>query len=127
MNTDLHRLDRVTEQIIGCAFQVANGLGSGFLEKVYENALVIELLRAGLRIEQQKSIPVLYRKQVVGDYIADLLIENSVLVELKATKLLDEIHMAQCLNYLRAANLRLCLLINFGRPKIEVKRIINGF
>ncbi|MCH8887148.1 MAG: GxxExxY protein [SAR324 cluster bacterium] len=127
MNTDLHRLDRVTEQIIGCAFQVANGLGSGFLEKVYENALVIELLRAGLRIEQQKSIPVLYRKQVVGDYIADLLVENSVLVELKATKLLDEIHMAQCLNYLRAANLRLCLLINFGRPKIEVKRIINGF
>ena len=127
MNTDLHRLDRVTEQIIGCAFQVANGLGSGFLEKVYENALVIELLRAGLRIEQQKSIPVLYRKQVVGDYIADLLIENSVLVELKAMKLLDEIHMAQCLNYLRAANLRLCLLINFGRPKIEVKRIINGF
>ena len=127
MNTDLHRLDRVTEQIIGCAFQVANGLGSGFLEKVYENALVIELLRAGLRIEQQKSIPVLYRKQVVGDYIADLLVENSVLVELKATKLLDEIHMAQCLIYLRAANLRLCLLINFGRPKIEVKRIINGF
>ena len=127
MNTDLHRLDRVTEQIIGCAFQVANGLGSGFLEKVYENALVIELLRAGLRIEQQKSIPVLYRKQVVGDYIADLLVENSELVELKATKLLDEIHMAQCLNYLRAANLRLCLLINFGRPKIEVKRIINGF
>ena len=127
MNTDLHRLDRVTEQIIGFAFQVANGLGSGFLEKVYENALVIELLRAGLRIEQQKSIPVLYRKQVVGDYISDLLVENSVLVELKATKLLDEIHMAQCLNYLRAANLRLCLLINFGRPKIEVKRVINGF
>ncbi len=127
MNTDLHRLDRVTEQIIGYAFQVANGLGSGFLEKVYENALVIELLHAGLRIEQQKSIPVFYRKQVVGDYIADLLVEDSVLVELKATKLLDEIHMAQCLNYLRAANLRLCLLINFGRPKIEVKRIINGF
>ena len=75
----------------------------------------------------QKSIQVKYDGQVVGDYISDLIVENLVLVELKATQSLDEIHMAQCLNYLKAANLRLCLLINFGRPKIEVKRIMNGF
>ncbi len=79
MNTDLHRLDRVTEQIIGCAYQVANVLGSGFLEKVYEDALVIELLPAGLRIEQQKSIPVFYHRQVAGGYTAHLLVEDSVL------------------------------------------------
>lgn len=127
MNTDTHELDRITEKIIGCAFQVSNDLGSGFLEKVYENALVIELSHASLRIEQQKSIRVIYHGKVVGDYIADLVVEDSVLVELKAVKSLDEIHMAQCLNYLKAANLRLCLLINFGRPKIEVKRIMNGF
>lgn len=127
MNTDKHRLNNVTEKIIGCAFQVSNGLGSGFLEKVYENALVIELSHAGLRVEQQKTIKVFYDGQVVGDYMADMLVEELVLVELKTTKSLDEIHMAQCLNYLKAAKLRLCLLINFGRPKIEVKRIINGF
>ena len=76
MNTDKHRLDQTTEKIIGCAFQVANGLGSGFLEKVYENALVIELSQAGLRVEQQKSIKVIYAGQVVGDYMADLLVEE---------------------------------------------------
>lgn len=127
MNTDLHRLDFVTEKIIGCAFKVSNVLGSGFLEKVYENALVIELVKAGLRYHQQKTIPVFYDGQVVGDYIADMLVEDLVLVELKTTKSLEEIHMAQCLNYLKAINLRLCLLINFGRPKVEVRRIINGF
>ena len=127
MNTDKHGLDEITQKIIGCAFQVSNGLGAGFLEKVYENALVIELSQASLRVEQQKSIQVIYGGQVVGDYIADLVVADSVLVELKAVKSLDEIHMAQCLNYLKAANLKLCLLINFGRPKIEVKRIMNGF
>lgn len=127
MKTDKHGLDEITQKIIGCAFQVSNGLGAGFLEKVYENALVIELSQASLRVEQQKSIQVIYGGQVVGDYIADLVVADSVLVELKAVKSLDEIHMAQCLNYLKAANLKLCLLINFGRPKIEVKRIMNGF
>ena len=127
MNADRRSLNRITEKIIGCAHKVANVLGSGFLEKVYENALAIELTNAGLFVERQKPIAVTYDGQIVGDYLADLLGENSVLVEMKAVKSLDEIHMAQCLNYLKAANPTLCLLINFGKPKIEVKRLVKGF
>ena len=125
MNADSHRLDRLTEKIIGCAYRVS--LGSGFLEKVYENAMAIELNNAKLDVAQQKSINVLYDGKIVGEYIADLLVENSVLVELKATRALDDIHMAQCLNYLKATGLKVCLLINFGKPRIEVKRIVNRF
>ncbi len=127
MNADAHRLDRITEKIIGCAYRVANSLGPGFFEIVYENALAIELNNARLAAAQQKSINVLYDGKIVGEYVADLLVENSVLVELKATRALDEIHMAQCLNYLKATGLKVCLLINFGQPKIEVKRIVNRF
>ena len=126
MNADEHRWDRVTESIIGCAYKVSNVLGAGFLERVYENALAIELRNAGLHIEQQRPLKVLYDGEIVGDYIADLLVEDAVLVELKATKSIDDIHLAQCLNYLRASKLQVCLLINFGRPRVEVKRIINS-
>ena len=127
MNADSHRLDRLTEKIIGCAYRMANSLGSGFLKKVYENALAIELTNAQIAVAQQKSINVLYDGKIVGEYIADLLVENSVLVELKATRALDEIPMAQCLNYLKATGLKVCLLINSGQPRIEVKRIVNRF
>ena len=127
MNADSRQLDDLTQKVIGCSYKVANVLGSGFLEKVYENALTLELRKAGIGVEQQKAIKVYYGERVVGDYVADLLVEDSVLVELKATKALDENHMAQCLNYLKAANLKVCLLINFGRPRIQVKRIVNGF
>jgi len=125
MHTDEHRLNEITETIIGCAYAVANTLGSGFLEKVYENALALELRAAGLLVEQQKAIEVRYRNTVVGEYIADLLVENRVLVELKAVKELDDIHLAQCLNYLKATGLKVCLLINFGSPKVQVRRISN--
>ena len=101
MNADARRLDELTEKIIGCAYKVANGLGAGFLEKVYEKSLSIELRKTGLHVEQQQPITVFYDGQVVGDFIADLLVAEMVLVELKATKTLDEIHMAQCLNYLK--------------------------
>ena len=126
MHTDEHksRTDRVTEKIIGCAFTVSNRLGCGFLEKVYENALVIELRKAGLRVAQQQLMKVLYDEVVVGTYLADMVVEDSVLVEIKAVKLLDEIHSAQCLNYLKATGLPLCLLINFGRPRVDIKRLI---
>jgi len=126
MHTDVHKseIDRVTEKIIGCAFTVGNRLGCGFLEKVYENALVIELRRAGLHIAQQQLMKVLYDEVVVGTYLADVVVEDSVLVEIKAVKLLDEIHSAQCLNYLKATGLPLCLLINFGRPRVDIKRLI---
>jgi GxxExxY protein len=97
------------------------------LEKVYENALVIELQKAGLDCKQQHAIQVLYDGTVVGDFFADILVNNEIILELKAVKALDEIHQAQCMNYLRATNLSVCLLINFGNPKVEIKRIVNHF
>ncbi len=123
MNTDKHRLNQITEKIIGCAYMVSNELGCGFLEKVYENALVYELRNAGIRVNQQHNIQVSYDNVIVGEYVADLLVEECVLVELKAAKALDEIHLAQCLNYLKATGLNICLLLNFGKPRVEIKRI----
>ncbi len=124
MHTEEAELRRVSERIIGCAFAVANTLGSGFVEKVYENALALELRDAGLAVEQQRSAVVKYKGTTVGEYVADLPVEGSVIVELKAVKGLDDIHRAQCLNYLKATGLRLCLLINFGRLRLEIKRLV---
>ena len=120
-------VDKVTERIIGCAYRVSNKLGSGFLEKVYENALALELRNNGLRVDQQHGIQVRYEGAVVGEFVTDLLVEDCVIVELKAAKALDEIHLAQCLNYLKATGLAVCLLINFGRPKAQIKRIVNNY
>jgi GxxExxY protein len=125
MSTEEPGLNKLTEKIIGCAYDVANTLGTGFLEKVYENGLRIDLERAGLAVLQQHPIPVFYRGEVVGDYYADLLVESGVIIELKAVKALDEIHMAQCLNYLKATGLKICLLINFGKSRIEIKRVVQ--
>ncbi|MEE8397246.1 MAG: GxxExxY protein [bacterium] len=83
--------------------------------------------KAGLKFEKQKAIKIYYDGQIVGDHVLDLLVEGAVIVELKATKTLDEIHMAQCLNFLKATNLKICLLINFGRPRIQIKRVVNDF
>ena len=126
MNADERRLNEITEKIIGCAYDVANGLGSGFLEKVYENALRIELRHAGLAVSQQHPIPVTWRGEVAGDYYADLLVEGCVIVELKVVKSFDEIHMAQCINYLKATGLHICLLLNFGKSQVDVKRIVRS-
>ena len=109
MNADERRLDGITEKIIGCAYRVSNVLGSGFMEKVYENALAIELRKTGLEIAQQKPVRILYDGQIVGDYVVDLLVEGVIVVELKAIKTLDEIHMAQCLNDLKAMHLKVSL------------------
>jgi len=117
-------VNEITERAIGCLYQVSNSLGCGFLEKVYENAGGIAIAKAGLRVKQQFPIQVCYEGVVVGDYFADLLVEELVLVELKAVKLLDEVHTAQCLNYLRATGFPVCLLVNFYRPKLEIKRIV---
>ncbi len=124
MYTDEVDLHRVSERIIGCAFTVANTLGAGFVEKVYENALALELRDAGLAVERQHSVVVKYKGMTVGEYVVDLLVEGSVIVELKAVKGLDDIHRAQCLNYLKATGLRVCLLINFGRLRLEIKRLV---
>jgi GxxExxY protein len=122
---DRHALNGTTWQIIGCAYNVSNGLGCGFLEKVYENALSHELRKTGLEVCQQYRIPVSYDGVIVGDYVADLLVNGVVLVELKAVDSLIPIHSAQCINYLRATGLTICLLLNFGNPKVQVERIIN--
>jgi GxxExxY protein len=129
MNADERRLalDQVTEKIIGCVHQVSNSLGAGFLERVYENALAVELRLNGLKVVQQQRIEVTYRDVSVGDYVADLLVEDCVIVEVKAVKLIDDVHSAQCLNYLKATNLSVCLLVNFGAPKAVVKRIVRNF
>ncbi len=125
MNTDDFGVNRVSERIIGCAFRVSNGLGAGFLEKVYENALVHEMRKAGLVVVQQHGIVVFYDDIVVGQYAVDLLVEDIVMVELKAVKALDNAHDAQCINYLRATGLPLCLLFNFGKPRVEIRRFVN--
>ncbi len=122
---EFEELNNRTEKIIGCAFKVSNQLGPGFLEKVYENALILELRKSGLSFEQQVPLKIKYEGIVVGDYDADLLIEKSILVELKAVTALDKNHYAQCLNYLKATGLKLCLLLNFGTQKVQIKRIIN--
>ena len=101
MHDDARRLDEITEKVIGCAccaFSVANALGPGFLEKVYENALAVELRRCGLQFDQQKAVHVMYRGVIVGDYIADLLVEGSALVELKTVAAVDPVHVAQGLD-----------------------------
>ena len=120
-------MKQLTEKVIQCAFTVSNTLGCGFLEKVYENALAHELNKAGLKVQQQYGITVYYDGVAVGEYTADLLVEGVLLVELKAVKDLDDIHLAQCLNYLKATNLRLCLLMNFAKPKLEFRRIVNNY
>jgi GxxExxY protein len=128
MDADGRRLaiNAVTEQIIGAAYQVSNSFGAGFLEKVYENSLAYELRKRGHHVQQQYPINVGYDGVIVGDYIADLIVEELVLVEVKSVKCFDDIHLAQCLNYLKATGLNVCLLINFGTPKIEVKPVLSG-
>jgi GxxExxY protein len=126
MHADRERLNDLSGRVIGCAFTVLNTLGAGFLEKVYENALAFELREAGLNVTQQYGIPVFYRNVAVGEYFADLLIEGMLLVELKTVSALDDIHRMQCTNYLKGTGLHLCLLLNFGQPRLEIKRVVNG-
>ena len=116
-------VNTITEKIIGCAYCVSNSLGVGFVEKVYENALAHEIKKSLLKVAQQVPIKVLYDGIMVGDYFADLLMEEQVLVELKAVSMLKDEHVAQSLNYLRATGLEICLLINFGTTKVQLKRL----
>jgi GxxExxY protein len=104
---------------------VSKTLGVGFLEKLYENALAHELRKAGLLVDQQHPVTVYYDGVVVGAYAADLLIEKTVLVELKAVAELNAVHRTQCVNYLKVSGLWLCLLLNFGTPRLEIKRVVN--
>ena len=96
------------------------------MEKVYENAMAHELRKRGLSVEQQRGIVVRYDQIVIGEYTADLMVDDRVIVELKVAKSLNDQHIAQCVNYLRATDKPVCLLINFGRPRIEIRRVASG-
>jgi len=117
-------INDITYAINGAVFEVNRILGSGFLEKVYENALLVELKRRGLKAESQVPIRVLYKKSVVGEYIADILVEDKVIVELKTVETLEKIHEAQLLNYLKATGIRVGILVNFKHPKAEIRRMV---
>ncbi|MBP7534386.1 MAG: GxxExxY protein [Chitinophagales bacterium] len=113
--------EELTKIIIGCAYTVHNTLGAGFLEKVYENALCLELKKQGLDAIQQLPIKVYYNNQIVGDYYADIMVNNIIILKLKAVDILHPIHETQLVNYLNATRIDIGLLINFGRS-VEVKR-----
>lgn len=111
-------------RIIKAAFHVSNTLGCGFLEKVYENALVVGLKQMHLDVAQQVPVRILYLDQTVGDYIADVIVERKVLVEVKATAEDHPVYVAQTLNYLKATGLPVGLLLNFGRPRLSYRRLV---
>ena len=121
ISTDNYKHTEITEKIIQAFYKVYNTLGHGFLEKVYENAVFIELAETNMLVERQKKIKVYYEATEVGEYFADLMVEESVIVELKAAKALLEEHEFQLLNYLKATEIEVGLLLNFGK-KPEFKR-----
>lgn len=112
-------------KIIELAFEVHNELGCGFLEKVYENALMILLEREGIPARQQATADVYFQSRIVGQYVADILVDNKMILELKTVDGIARIHEAQILNYLRATGLKLGLILNFARPKLEYKRLVS--
>ena len=115
--------DEITKIIIGCAFEVINELGSGFLESVYERALCLLLVQKGLIVESQYPIAVQFRNVCVGEFLADIYVERRVIVELKTVKSICPEHKAQLINYLKATGVEVGLLINFGNPRLEYKRL----
>jgi len=117
-------INDITYKINGAVFEVNRVLGPGFLEKVYENALLVELRRRGLKAESQVPIKVSYKDEVVGEYFADIVVEGNVILELKAVEQLQKIYEAQILNYLKATGYKIGLLINFTHPKAEIKRFV---
>jgi len=117
-------INDITYAINGAVFEVNRVLGAGFLEKVYENALLFELKKRGLKAENQVPIRVLYKENAVGEYLADIVVEKKVIVELKTVEKLDRVHEAQLLNYLKATEMQVGLLVNFKHPKAEIKRMV---
>ncbi len=118
--------EEITKVIIGCAFEVINELGAGFLESVYEKALLLALRQKGLSTISQQPVKVMFRGECVGDFYADIFVEKKVIVELKAVKTIAPEHQAQIINYLKATGIEAGLLINFGNPKLEYKRFTRS-
>lgn len=119
-----YSLQPITQQIIGAAFEVHNVLGFGFLEKVYQRAMQVELQQRGIRVELEPKLQVQFKGVIVGDYAADLLVADKVIIELKTDPAYQTIHEAQLLNELRGTGIRLGYLINFGRERVEYKRMV---
>ena len=117
------RHQALTRLIIGCAFDVINELGAGFIESVYERAMLVALGQVGVRVRRQQSIPVSFRGELVGEFYADLLVDEQVIVELKAIKRLAPENVSQVINYLHATGIEVGLLINFGNPRLEYRRV----
>jgi GxxExxY protein len=117
-------INELTYQINGAIFEVNRELGSGFLEKVYENALLIELSERGLKAESQVPIKVKYKRKEVGEYFADIVVEDEVILEIKAIDSIQKVHEAQLLNYLKATGCKIGLIVNFTHPKAQIKRFV---
>jgi GxxExxY protein len=125
--SDRDYLNNLATKVIGAGYEVANVLGPGFLERVYEKALVHELSLQGISASSQAPVPVFYKGVRVGRHFADVLVEGALIVEIKCVEGFSDGHMAQCINYLKATEKKLCLIINFQRPKVEWKRIVRNF
>jgi len=119
------KFDQLTEQTIGACFEVSNELGIGFLESVYEKDLVIALQEKGLCTSRQVPVKVSFRDQTVGEFFADIIVEEELIIELKVVKAIAPEHIAQTLNYLRATEIKTALLVNFGKSKLEYRRFDN--
>ena len=115
----------LTQKIIGCAYRVYNIMGFGYLESVYEKCFIIELRKIGLKVESQKPIIVYYLNQIVGNYIADIVVENKIIIESKSVKSIMKAHEVQLVNYLTATGLEVGLIINFAESKVEIKRKVR--
>jgi GxxExxY protein len=118
---------KLSERVIGCAMSVSRDLGHGFLERVYEAALAIELDEANVSYERQRGVAVRYRGRVVGEYVCDFIVDGRLLLELKALTTMTREHDAQVMNYLKATGLTVALLLNFGTPKLGVRRIVHHY
>ncbi len=128
MNTDgksEYRYGELTKKIIGCAFEVHNSLGCGFLERVYHKALICEFDGVGIKFETNKRIKIFYKKKEVGVYMPDFIVGNKVVVELKTVEFLTKAHVAQVINYLKATKYTVGLILNFNQPRLQYKRVIN--
>jgi GxxExxY protein len=125
-SADRTALEALVEAVVGAAYEVSNVLGAGFLEKIYERALIEELGCRGLRVKAQAPFAVGYKGKHIGTYVADLVVEDRLLVEVKCVDQFSTEHLAKCINYLKASGLHLALLINFRRPKVEWRRVVRN-
>lgn len=121
------KYEKLTENILAAAFEVSNELGNGFLESVYERALLLALKEKGIFAESQMPLKVVFRNQLVGEFFADIVVENKIILELKAVKAIAPEHIAQVLNYLKATGLAVGFLLNFGNNRLEYRRFNNRY